>query len=144
MVSVIGIDHIYISVSCMNRSIEFYDQFMKILGFRKSHFALNNDDHVHYYNKYFGYVIRPALNREKFNPLNPGLHHFCFRVNEEKEVVEIASKLKQINIEVSEPKMYPEYAPDYFAIFVNDPDGIELEITNYRKERQLRYENWDS
>ena len=26
--------------------------------------------------------------------------------------------------------------------FVNDPDGIRLEITNYREERRRRYAEW--
>lgn len=30
--------------------------------------------------------------------------------------------------------LYPEYAPDYYAIFFSDPDGIRLELTNFRQE----------
>lgn len=37
----------------------------------------------------------------------------------------------------------PEYAPDYYAIFFSDPDGIRLEITNYRQERRKRFDNWE-
>jgi hypothetical protein len=31
---------------------------------------------------------------------------------------------------VSPSQFYPEYAPDYYAIFFADPDGIRLEATN--------------
>ncbi len=44
--------------------------------------------------------------------------------------------------EISEPKLYTEYASDYYAIFLKDPDGVELEITNYCKERKENYDNW--
>ena len=56
--------------------------------------------------------------------------------------MEVARKLKDANIPVSEPKLYPEYAPDYFAVFFSDPDGIRLEITNYRQERRQRHDGW--
>ncbi len=32
---VIGLDHIYLAVSDMNRAERFYDQVMQVLGFRK-------------------------------------------------------------------------------------------------------------
>jgi len=44
---------------------------------------------------------------------------------------------------VTEAKQYPEYAADYFAVYLSDPDGIQLEITNYRQERRDRHDNWD-
>ena len=35
-VRVIGIDHVYLSVSDLTRSCAFYDQLMEILGFHRS------------------------------------------------------------------------------------------------------------
>lgn len=52
--------------------------------------------------------------------------------------------LKERGISVGKPKRYPEYAPDYFALFFSDPDGIRLEITNYRQERRQRHDNWEN
>jgi len=54
----------------------------------------------------------------------------------------IAGEFRKMRIECSEPQLYPEYAPDYYAIFFSDPDGIRLEITNFRQERRKRYEDW--
>lgn len=144
MPDVIGIDHIYITVSDLIRSEDFYDKLMGVLGFRKNRFQLGGEQHVHYYNRHFGYVLRPARAHQSHNPYAPGLHHFCLRVNSEAEVSEAANKLKEKNILTSEPRCYPEYAPDYFAIFLSDPDGLRLEITNYRQERRDRYDNWDN
>ena len=143
MAGVIGIDHIYITVSELERSERFYDVVMKALGFRKAHFELEGERHIQYYNRHFGYVLRPAHSSEKHDPYAPGLHHFCLRVQDEAEVREIASTLKTLDIAVSEPKRYPEYAPDYFAIFFSDPDGVRLEITNYREERRKRNDEWE-
>lgn len=143
MTEVIGIDHIYITVSNMERSEIFYDKVLvNILGFRKNKFTLNDDPHIHYFNRYFGYVIRPARTQAIHDPYAPGLHHFCFRVDSADEVITIAEKLQNAGIEASEAKLYPEYAPDYWATYFTDPDGIRLEVTNYRLERQERYNNW--
>ena len=144
MPDVIGIDHIYITVSDLIRSEDFYDKLMGVLGFRKNRFQLGDEQHVQYYNRHFGYVLRPARANQSHNPYAPGLHHFCLRVDSEAEVIEAASKLKEKDILASEPRCYPEYAPDYFAIFITDPDGLRLEITNYRQERRGRYDNWDT
>lgn len=142
MPEVIGIDHIYITVSNLERSEAFYDVVMKILGFKKNRFELEGETHVQYFNRHFGYVLRPARFERLHNSYAPGFHHFCLRVESEKEVREVANRLKEKNISVSEHIHYPEYAPDYFAVFFEDPDGLRLEITNYRKERRQRHDNW--
>ena len=144
MPDVLGIDHIYVTVSNMERSERFYDAVMQALGFRKNEFQIDGEKHIQYYNRQFGYVLRPARGKEKHNPYAPGLHHLCFRVEGEAEVKAAARMLKEANIPVSEPRRYAEYAPDYFAVFFSDPDGIRLEITNYRKERRERHDHWET
>ncbi len=143
MNEIIGIDHIYIAVNDLDRSEAFYDTvFLEILGFRKNIFALAGDHHIQYYNRHFGYVLRPAGIQAKHNPYSPGLHHLCFRVHSIDDVKNIAVKLKSFGIEATEAKRYDEYAPDYWATYFNDPDVISLEITNYRQERQERHDTW--
>lgn len=143
MPNVIGIDHIYITVTDIDRSTKFYDPVMTILGFRKNQFVLDNEEHIHYFNRHFSYVLRPAHNKSRYNAYAPGIHHLCMRVEKEADVLEAAKMLKEKGIETGEPKLYPEYAPDYFAVFLSDPDGILLEITNLRQERRERHDNWE-
>ncbi len=142
MPDVIGIDHIYVTVTHITRSEPYYDAVMSALGFRKNAFQINGDRHVQYYNRHFGYVLRPARSSGAHDPYAPGLHHLCFRVEDEAAVVEAARSLQAAGIAVSEPKLYAEYAPDYHAVFLTDPDGIRLEITNYRQERRERHDAW--
>lgn len=81
MSEIIGIDHIYITVSNLERSEAFYDVLMKVLGFRKSKFLLNDDRHIQYYNRHFGYVLRPARNTISHNSYTSGLHHYIYRLD---------------------------------------------------------------
>lgn len=144
MAEVIGIDHIYISVSDLTRSEPFYDQvLLAALGFRKNSFSLGGEPHVHYFNKLFGFVLRPARAETPHNPYAPGLQHFCLRVETEAEVREVAEQLRRAGIAATPAKRYPEYAEDYSATVFSDPDGIRLEVTNYRQERRKRHDQWD-
>jgi glyoxylase I family protein len=115
---------------------------MSVLGFRRNEFALDSERHVQYFNRHFGYVLRPARKSLAHEPYGPGLHHLCLRVNSPEDVHEAARLLKLRGIEVSAVGHHPEYAPDYFACFLSDPDGIRLEITNYRAERKERHDRW--
>ncbi len=143
MPEVIGIDHIYIAVADMARSEQFYDALFEALGFLKQLFELEGEPHIHYYNRHFGYVLRPARSANQHDSYAPGLHHLCFRVESDADVQQAAHLLQAKGIHVSEPRLFPEYAPDYFATFFNDPDGLQLEITNYRAERRERHVHWD-
>lgn len=144
MAEVIGIDHIYIAVSDIAISERFYDVVMATLGFRRNTFEIDGDKHIQYYNRHFGYVLRPSRQQKSHDPYAPGLHHLCLRVKDEAQVHEAALSLKLQGVPVSDPKHYPEYAPDYVACFLSDPDGIRLEITNYRLERRQHHDEWDA
>jgi catechol 2,3-dioxygenase-like lactoylglutathione lyase family enzyme len=62
MTEIIGIDHIYITVSDLQRSESFYDHVLvEALGFRKNKFTLGGDPHIQYFNRHFGYVLRPFV-----------------------------------------------------------------------------------
>ena len=143
MAEVTGIDHIYITVSDLAKSEPFYDQVLSsALAFRKNSFMLAGAPHIQYFNRHFGFVLRPAHVNSQHDPYSPGLHHFCLRVNSADEVYEVVTVLKAAGIEATEARLYPEYAPDYVATFFSDPDGIRLEVTNYRQERRERHDSW--
>ena len=142
MTEVIGIDHIYIAVSDLKRSEAFYDRVMSVLGFRKNGFEIGGEPHLQYFNRPFGFVLRPARGG-RHDPYAPGLHHLCLRVDTAEDVADAAMGLDDAGIAATAPKLYPDYASDYVAIFLTDPDGIRLEVTNYRQERRDRHDRWD-
>lgn len=144
MTSIIGIDHIYITVSDMARSQAFYDVvFQQVLGFRRSTFALGGEPHVQYYNRHFGYVLRPARVAQTHEPYAPGLHHLCLRVDGVDDVRTVAADLSAAGIAATAAALHGNYAPDYWATYFTDPDGVRLEVTNFRLERRERMEHWD-
>jgi glyoxylase I family protein len=125
------------------RSEAFYDRVMlDALELRKNKFILGNDPHIQYFNRCFGYVLRSARTLSNHDSYSPRLHHICLRVTSIADVRAVAAKLLCAGIEATEPKLYPEYAEDYWATLFTDPDGSRLEITNYEQERRDRRDNW--
>lgn len=140
---VTAVDHIYVAVTDMDRSERFYDTVMKLLGFRKGTTPINNERHLHYFNPVTQYTIRPARSgAPAHDPYSPGLHHVCFRVPSRADVDATAQALRAAGVAASDPKLYPEYADDYYATFFSDPDGIRLEVVAHRRLRSLVRDKW--
>ena len=143
-VDVLEIGNIYIAVSDLQISEQFYDDLMmKVLDFKKTTSGIGGDPHIHYYNRHYSFTLRPARRlNPPHDPYAPGLHHFCFRVDAVEDVDEVADGLRDLGVEYDEPRFYPEYNPGYYAVFFSDPDGMRLEVTNFRKTRRDRFQNW--
>lgn len=144
MSEITGIDHLYIAVRDLDRSSAWYDRAMTALGFRRNEFLIGGERHVQYYNRHFGYVLRPARGGPEHDPYAPGLHHLCLRLETVQELRAAVAALLGAGIEASEPVCYPDYAPDYWASHLRDPDGLHLELTNYRQERRERHDHWQT
>ena len=143
-IEILGIDHIYIAVSDLLQSTTFYDKVMRLLGFHKGTDSIGGQPHVHYFNYAIQYTIRPAkTGAAMHDPFVPGLHHLCFQVANRDVVDKIAGGLQKLSIEVSEPRIYPDYGVDYYAIYFKDPDNIELEVVNRTKIRNIIQNNWE-
>ena len=144
-VEVLGIDHVYVTVGDLAAAEAFYDRVLVgVLGYRKASAPIGGDPHRHYFNRHFGFSIRPARTAAAHDPYAPGLHHFCFRVANEAAVDEAACGLQAAGVDATAPRYYPEYDRDYYATFFTAPDGVRLEITNFRASRQRRMTDWDA
>ena len=139
------IDHIEITVKDMNIAVPFYDKLLPLLGFdvqrRVSAVIEEHEKHVvQYEHPRLGFAItspRRAFAGDTMNRRKPGaLHHLAFKAESRAEVDRLFAELKQISaVIVSEPRNYPEYAPQpYYALFFKDLEGIKYEIVCTKKE----------
>ena len=67
----------------------------------------------------------------KFHRKNTGINHFAFHVSSKEEVNRFYNeflKPRNINTLYNSPKPFPEYEPDYYAVFFEDPNRIKLEV----------------
>lgn len=138
MTDIVAIEQIYIGVTDLARSEAFYDRAMRALGYRKTRFAVNREPRIEYFGREVGYVLQPAPNQPREAAAGP--QHLCLAVDSPADVDAIASRLREAGIAASEPELRTCYAPDYWATFFTDPDGLHLEVTNYhgKAERSMR------
>ena len=137
------VDHIYVTVSDLDKSEIFYDKVMSALNFKKGVLPIGGDPHFHYFNEHLQISIRPARSKRAFDPYAPGLHHICLEVASKSEVDQAVGTLRQTGVDISIPRAYPEYADDYYATFFEDPDGIRFEIVARRSDRDFILNHWD-
>lgn len=140
-----GIDHVYLAVSDFDRAEAFYDSVMKALGLFKGDKPIAGERHAHYISPTFQLTIRPSRGGTH-DPYAPGLHHLCMQADDRAAVDACHAKLIALGIHATKPALYPEYNPEYYATFFEDPDGIRLEVvarTGYRDQVADRWEEFE-
>jgi glyoxylase I family protein len=143
-VEVVGLDHVYLSVRDFGLSEAFYDRVMEAFGFKKGDKPIAGEPHAHYFNRVLQISIRPARpGSTGHDPYAPGLHHLCVQVRSREEVDEAWRRLGELDVAAVEPRLYPEYNPDYYATFFEDPDGIRLEVVARTPSREAVVARWE-
>ena len=132
------IDHIQITVKNINIAESFYDKFLPLLGFDiKSKVSAVIEEHdfyvVEYTHPLLSFAItspRKVFINDTINRRKPGsLHHLAFKAESRAEVNRLYYEIKGIGATiVNKPNLYPEYGPDYYALFFKDLEGIKYEI----------------
>lgn len=135
-VRVVGLDHVYLTVSDLTRARHFYDPVMDCLGYRLVERPIGGDNHVHYFNRVMQISLRPARSKGAHDPYAPGLHHLCLQVADRAMLDLLAARLRGLGVDATPPRTYPEYSADYYATFLEDPDGLRLEVVARRSLRE--------
>lgn len=136
------IDHIDLTVRDLEREEAFYDALLPLLGFDLANKGKGEEPDfeyraVDYSHKAFSLTLvcpRPDFAAETVCRRRPGsLHHLAFGAGSREEVDQLYAQVKEIPgvTIVESPKFWADYAPDYYAFFFKDPDGIKLEIVHF-------------
>lgn len=128
------IGHIYLYVSDLEKSFEFYNKLLSILGYKNNFkknwgFAFKNGDTSIWFEKAREGHIETGYHRKRV-----GLNHLAFWVSTKENVDEFYNQfLKSNNIPTlyETPKAFKEYTEKYYAVFFEDPDRIKLEVAYY-------------
>ncbi len=131
-VGVNGIAHIQLTVRDPERCLPFWERLCNFLDMRT---LIRGEDVLYCIGSRTGILVRaaPADKRDRgFDQDRPGLHHFCFRARSRDDVDAIyrfiASELDATIIHG--PKEGDRFAPGYYSILVEDPDGIRVEVNH--------------
>jgi len=126
-----GIAHIVITVSRFEECVAFYRRLLPFLGLRK--IVHDRDDYFYCIGGRTGFgIMRSAENNrhQHFDQTRPGLHHVCFRARSREDVDAVCRLVREVNAHVVRAPEEGSWAPGYYSILFEDPDGVRLEI-NY-------------
>jgi len=125
-----GVAHTFITAGDFEKSVAFYRQLLPFLGMKE----VGVSDDIYYCvggRTGFG-VERPAPEHagERFVQSRVGLHHICFRVRERAEIDEAYEFLLKIGAKIVHGPQDDAYAPGYYSVLFEDPDGVRLELNH--------------
>jgi catechol 2,3-dioxygenase-like lactoylglutathione lyase family enzyme len=125
-----GIAHIQLTVTDMARSIPFYKRLLTGMGLTM---VLDNPLGIYAVGARTGVCISPSeepYNNERFKQRHPGLHHVCFRARSREDVDEIHEIAVEIGAAIVHPPQEDGFAPGYYSVLFEDPDGIRIEANH--------------
>jgi len=125
-----GIAHTMLTVSDFEASKAFYSKLLPYLGLRP---VFDADAFLYCVGGRTAFGIQPADERyreERFVQTRVGLHHVCFRVRERGDVDELYRFLLELGAKIVHPPEEGAWAPGYYSVLFEDPDGIRLEANH--------------
>ena len=140
----IAIDHLDLVVTDMQRSLDFYRELLRPLGYvRESPIEGERGEHVVYLGRIGGMgsvSIREAQSGAHAVPYDRyavGIHHIAFSAHSRGVVDERADWLREHGATIESGPQEYDYTPGYYAVFFYDPDAIKLELVHRPAERDL-------
>ena len=127
-----GIAHIQMTVNDIDRCLPFWE---KLCHFLEMKTLVKNETTLYCIGSRTGILIREAPEDKKsvsFDQDTSGLHHFCFRARSADDVDAIHAFIANephINI-IHGPEDGSHFAPGYYSILFEDPDGIRVEVNH--------------
>ena len=129
-----SIDHLDLTTRDLAASEPFYRAVLGYMGFQPVRLAHGNT-HLPIFQfaeagqRVFSIALQPAKHAGSHDRYIPGLHHLAFRAESRADVDGLYQLLRDIDAKVLDPPTeYPDYAPEYYAVFFADPDGLKLEF----------------
>jgi catechol 2,3-dioxygenase-like lactoylglutathione lyase family enzyme len=125
-----GIAHIMLTVSNFDACLPFYEKLLAFLGLKP---VISADGMLYCVGGRTAVGIMKAEERyrdERFVQFRVGLHHVCFRARERADVDALHQFLVGIGTKIVHPPEDGPWAPGYYSVLFEDPDGIRLEINH--------------
>ena len=132
MIDINGVAHVQLSVTDFPASRDFYHWLLhEMFGMTIQY---DSDRTFYCIGGRTGLLITPAdpaLSEARFDQRRVGLHHICFRLRSNEDVDTLHTAIVQrggVPI-IRAPEKGP-WAPGYYSVLFEDPDGIRLEANH--------------
>jgi len=125
-----GVAHVMLTVSNFEACLPFYEQMLGFLGLRQ---VIKNDDMLYYVGGRTAIGImraEPQYRQERFVQRRVGLHHLCLRARERTDVDSFYAFISKLGAKIVHPPEDGHWAPGYYSVLFEDPDGIRIELNH--------------
>ena len=129
-----GIAHIQLTVNDPDRCIPFWE---KLCHFLEMKTLIKGDGIVYCIGSRTGILVRGAAPEDRpaedsgFDQWRAGLHHFCFRARAREDVDRIFAFVRdELDATIVHGPEEGSFAPGYYSILCEDPDGIRVEFNH--------------
>jgi catechol 2,3-dioxygenase-like lactoylglutathione lyase family enzyme len=125
-----GVAHVMLTVSNFEKCRPFYEKLLTYLGLKP---VIDNDQTLYCFGGRTAVgIVRCAdeYRTERFVQRRVGLHHVCLRVRERGDVDEIHRFLVGMGAKIVHAPEDGPWAPGYYSVLFEDPDGIRLEVNH--------------
>jgi catechol 2,3-dioxygenase-like lactoylglutathione lyase family enzyme len=127
-IAVNGMAHVILTVSQFDLAREFYGKLLPQLGMKP---VFGGDKFSYWVGARTAIGIEPcdpAFAGERFVQQRVGLHHLCLRARSREDVDRCAALLKEMDAKIVRGPLEGSWAPGYYYVLFEDPDGIRLEV----------------
>ena len=125
-----GMAHVILTASNFERSRDFYRKLLPFLGMTA---VIDTDTYYYCVGGRTALGISapaPEHANAAFDQRRVGLHHLCFRARERADVDELHRFVSGLGVNIIRAPREDSWAPGYYSMLFEDPDGIRLEINH--------------
>ena len=128
LIGINGMAHVVLTVSDFRRARAFYAKLLPACGMKP---VFDGPKFVYFVGGRTALGIEPcdpAWQGERFVQQRVGLHHLCLRARSREDVDRCAALLREIGATIVRAPAEGTWAPGYYSVLFEDPDGIRLEV----------------
>ena len=128
MIGINGMAHVILTVSDFPRARAFYARLLTACGMK---LVFDGPKFSYFVGARTAIGIEPcdpAYQGERFVQQRVGLHHLCLRARSREDVDHCAQLLVEMNATIIRAPVESTWAPGYYSVLFEDPDGIRLEV----------------
>jgi catechol 2,3-dioxygenase-like lactoylglutathione lyase family enzyme len=128
MIEINGMAHVMLTTCDFPRAREFYGKLLPFLGLKP---VIDTSEWYYCVGGRTALGIRsgdPKHLGARFDQGRTGLHHLCFRARSREDVDRLHGMLRELGAHVVHPPREDAFAPGYYSVLFEDPDGVRLEM----------------
>jgi catechol 2,3-dioxygenase-like lactoylglutathione lyase family enzyme len=130
MINLNGMAHVVLTVSQFELAKDFYSRLMPAMGLEN---VFDSENFCYFVGARTAVGIQPCAPehaQERFVQGRVGLHHICLRARARDDVDQVDALLREMGANIVVGASEGHWAPGYYYVLFEDPDGIRLEVNH--------------